>query len=155
MPITIRLYNAADTKALIALFRDAVHTINRKHYSPEQIAVWAPEEIDETAWQKKLSAHITFVAEIDGTIAGFADMSHEGYLDHLYVHKDYQARFVSVRLLRAIENAARELDLKKITTDCSITAKLPAQRMGFSVIKEQQIERNGVTLINYRMEKIL
>ena len=153
--ILIRPFNPSDTTHLIKLFRDAVHAINIKHYSPEQVTVWAPDEIDEQKWKTKLSKLITFVAEIDGLIVGFADMTHEGYLDHLYIHKDYQARFVSLRLLRAIEKAARDLGLSKITTDCSITARVPAERMGFKVIKEQTVVRKGVELINYAMEKEL
>lgn len=82
-------------------------------------------------------------------------MSHEGYLDRLYVHKDYQARFVALKLFRAIEQAARELGLSKITTDCSITAKVPAERMGFVVIKEQIVEKKGMKFVNYHMEKKL
>jgi putative acetyltransferase len=153
--ISIRPFKTSDTPELIKLFRDAVHAINIQHYSPEQIAVWAPEEIDEEKWHKKLSAMITFVAEINGIIVGFADMTHEGYLDHLYIHKDYQGRFIAVHLLRAIEKTARELGLSKITTHCSITVKLPAERMGFKVIKEQTVERKGVKMINYVMEKVL
>jgi putative acetyltransferase len=111
--------------------------------------------LDEEKWRKKLLEMIVFVAEIGGVIVGFADMSREGYLDHLYIHKDYQGRFIAVHLLRAIEKAAHELGLSKITTDCSITAKLPAERMGFRVIKEQIVELKGVKMINYHMEKAL
>jgi putative acetyltransferase len=153
--VSIRPYKPSDTATLIKLFRDAVRAINIKHYSPEQISVWAPDDIDEEKWQQKLSKMITFVAEIEGTAVGFVSMTHEGYLDHLYVHKDYQARWISIYLFRVIEKAARELGLAKITTDCSITAKVPSERMGFKVIKEQIIEREGIKLINYRMEKKL
>ncbi len=153
--ISIRPFNPSDTPYLIKLFRDAVHTINTKHYSPEQVAVWAPEEIDEEKWKAKLSSLITFVAEIDGIIVGFADITCQGYLDHLYIHKDYQARFVSLHLLRAIEQAARDLGLSKITTDCSTTARVPAQRMGFKIVKEQTVIIKGVEMINYHMEKEL
>ena len=153
--ITIRPFKPSDTKKLIQLFRDAVHAINIRHYSPDQVAVWAPEDIDENKWHTSLEKNITFVAEIDGKIVGFADMTHEGYLDRLYVHKDYQGRFIAVHLLREIEKAARELGLSKITTHCSITAKLPAKRMGFKVVKEQTVVKKGVELINYVMEKEL
>jgi putative acetyltransferase len=151
--IVIRPFNSSDLSSMIQLFKEAVAAINIRHYSPEQVAVWT--EVDPARWQAKLEKMIAFVAEIDSTIVGFADMTHEGYLDHLYVHKDYQARWVSLHLFKAIEKAARELGLTKITTDCSITAKVPAERMGFAVIKEQIVEKNGVQFINYHMEKRL
>lgn len=155
MNITIRSFNPLDTPALINLFRDAVHTINIQHYSPEQVAVWAPTDIDLNRWQTSLEHNITFVAEIDSKIVGFADMTHEGYLDRLYIHKNYQGRWIALYLMRAIEKAARELGLSKITTHCSITAKKPAERVGFTVIKEQTVVRNNISLTNYVMEKVL
>jgi putative acetyltransferase len=82
-------------------------------------------------------------------------MRKDGYLDKLYVHKDYQGKFIAFHLLREIEKIARELGLSKITTHCSITAKIPAERMGFLVIKEQAVIRNGISLINFVMEKKL
>lgn len=151
--ITIRPYQSSDLPAIIQLFKEAVAAINIRHYSAEQVAVWT--EVDPIRWQAKLENMIVFVAEIDATIVGFADMTREGYLDHLYVHKDYQARWVSLHLFKAIEKAARELGLTKLTTDCSITAKVPAERMGFKVVKEQIVEKNGMKFINYHMEKKL
>ena len=154
-PVKIRPYKTSDTQAIIILFREAVHAIASKHYSPEQIAVWAPQEIDAARWQKSLEETITFVAEIDSTIVGFINTTREGYLDRLYIHKDYQGGRVSYALFKKIEATAKELGLTKITTDCSITAKVPAERMGFVVLQEQTVMRKGVPLINYKMEKIL
>lgn len=151
--ISIRPYKPTDLASIILLFKEAVTAINIRHYSPEQIAIWT--DIDPTRWQAKLEKMIVFVAEIDFTIVGFGDMTREGYLDHLYVHKEYQARWISLHLFRAIEKAARELGLSKITTDCSITAKIPAERMGFKVIKEQIVEKKGIKFINFHMEKKL
>lgn len=153
--IVIRPFQTNDTQELIELFRNAVHTIASRHYNEQQRAVWAPTTIDAAKWENNLANNITFVAEIDSVIVGFADMTHEGYLDHLYVHPHHQARFVSVRLLRAVENAARNLGLAKLTTHCSITAKVPALKMGFVIIKEQTVVRQGIELINYVMEKKL
>ena len=129
--ITIRPYNSSDLSIVIQIFKEAVAAINIRHYTPEQIAVWT--DIDPARWQTKLKEMIVFVAVLrdasndapqDERIVGFADMTREGYLDHLYVHKDYQARWVSLHLFKTIEKAARELGLTKLTADCSITAKV-------------------------------
>lgn len=151
--IKICPYQDNDILAVVDLFRNAVQAINIQHYSQEQIAVWTDINIER--WKKSLAQNIAFIAEIDGLIVGFADISHEGYLDRLYIHKDYQGRFVAVHLFRAIEKVARELGLSKITTDCSITARKPAERMGFVVVKEQTVVKNGMSFINYAMEKKL
>ena len=151
--IIIRPFKPSDLSAIIKLFKQAVPAINIRHYSSMQVSIWI--DIDELRWAEKLTKNISFIAKADSIIVGFIDMSYEGYLDHLYIHKDYQARWVSLRLLRAVEKAARQLSLTKIFTDCSITAKLPAERVGFRVIKEQVVEKNGVQFITYHMEKKL
>ncbi len=151
--IIIRPFKSEDITALVNLFKEAVTTINIRHYSADQVAVWTAIDIDR--WQTSLEKNITLIAEVDRIIVGFTDMTREGYLDRLYVHKDYQARFVALKLFKAIEKVARNLGLKKITTDCSITAKTPAERMGFVVVKEQTVEKRGMMFINYHMEKKL
>jgi putative acetyltransferase len=153
MILNIRAYDPKDLDKLVQLFKQAVQAINIQHYSQEQVDEWTNVNVER--WRTTLAQNITFVAEVDGVIAGFADMTHEGYLDHLYIHKDFQGRWVSAHLLRAIEKAARGLGLAHISTHCSITAKKPAERMGFVVIKEQTVQKNGVSFINYVMEKKL
>lgn len=151
--IIIRRYHARDLTATINLFKEAVASINIRHYTPEQIAVWT--DINENKWQEELEKNISFIAELDSIIIGFADMTHKGYLDRLYVHKNYQLRGIALRLIKAIEKEARTLGLTSIYTYCSITAKIPAERVGFKLVQEQSVERKGLKLINYYMEKKL
>ena len=161
--LILRPYIPNDTKAIIALFKETVHSVGARYYTPEQVAVWAPikeqtpEEIaaELTRWQAKLESYITYVVECEDKLVGFIDMSKEGYLDHMYVHKDYQASGASVLLINAIEKSARELGLNKITTHASKAAVLVAKRRGFVVLTEQTVVLNGVELTNYVMEKTL
>lgn len=151
--IIIRPYQPSDLPAVVQLFKEAVAAINIKHYTSEQVAVWTTINLEK--WQTSLATNITLVAEANNIIVGFGDLSHEGYLDRLYIHKDYQGKFISLKIFKALEQKAKELGLEKITTDCSITAKVPAERMGFKVVREQVVEKNGMKFVNYHMEKKL
>lgn len=91
----IRAYTSADCPQLAALFYETVHTVNAKDYPPEQLDVWATGQVDLAQWDRSLRAHHSLVAEEDGVTVGFADMDADGYLDRLYVHKDYQGRGVA------------------------------------------------------------
>ena len=66
-----------------------------------------------------------------------------------------QRKGVGARLFNEIEARALELGLTNITTDASITARPFFERRGFQLVKENGIERDGVELINYAMEKLL
>ena len=82
-------------------------------------------------------------------MVGFGDMDRSGYLDRLYVHKDYQRQGIATAICDRLE---REVTVGKITTHASITAKPFFQKRGYEVIKEQQVIRGGVALTNYVME---
>lgn len=89
MTIKLRSYAEADCPELAQLFYDTVHAVNVKDYDQAQLDAWATGELDQESWNRSFLAHHTVVAEQDGIIVGFGDMDETGYLDRLYVHKDY------------------------------------------------------------------
>ena len=97
---------------------------------------------------KSFLEHNTFVAIEDNTIVGFGDIDNTGYLDRLFVHKDYQRQGIASELCNKLENG-----FVKIITHASITAKPFFLHRGYKLVKEQQVMRNGIFLTNYVMEK--
>ena len=102
----IRPYRSADCPALAELFYETVHTVCARDYTPEQLDAWATGEVDLAAWDVSFLAHRTLVAVEGETIVGFADMDGSGYLDRLYVHRDFQRRGVASALCDALEAAS-------------------------------------------------
>ena len=143
--MTLRPYRSEDCPALAALFYDTVHTVNARDYTPEQLDAWADGQVDLTAWDASFLAHTTLVAEEKGIIVGFADLAEDGYLDRLYVHKDWQGRGVATALCDALSGAK--------LTHVSLTARPFFEKRGWQVVKEQQVERRGVLLTNFVMER--
>lgn len=160
----LRKYVSEDCAFLAALFYDTVHTVNAADYTKAQLDVWTTGQVDLQAWNVSFLNHHTIVAEADGVITGFGDMDDTGYLDRLYVHKAYQRRGVASAICDALETAyaAKTLETagKKgeavpvcFTTHASITARPFFEARGYSVICSQQVERQGILLTNYVMEK--
>lgn len=147
----IRKYTPSDCIHLVRLFYDTVHTVNAHDYTSEQLDAWADGKVDIDAWNRSFLAHYTVAAEENGVIVGFGDIDPEGYLDRLYVHKDYQHRGIATAICDELE---RTVNADRITTHASITAKPFFLRRGYAVIREQQVERHGVMLTNYVMEKV-
>ena len=116
----IRTYQTGDWKEMAELFYDTVHTVNAKDYTAVQLDVWATGHVDGQAWESSFGEHDTRIAEEDGHIIGFADMDENGYLDRLYVHKDYQGTGVASALCDCLEQAHKG---KIFTTHASITAR--------------------------------
>lgn len=147
----LRQYMPLDCIHLAKLFYDTVHEINAKDYTKEQLDVWADGNIDLEMWNQSFLSHFTLVAVKDERIAGFGDMDESGYLDRLYVHKDYQRQKIATAICDELEKSCTG---KKITTHASITARPFFEQRGYQVVKEQQVDRKGILLTNYVMEKV-
>lgn len=145
----IRTYTSADCPEIMKLFYQTVHTVNAKDYTQEQLDAWAPRKLDEEQWDLSLQKHYSLVAVEKDKIVGFGDMDSDGYLDRLYVHATCQRQGIATVICDRLE----QLCEGKITTHASITAKPFFESRGYRVIRPQTVERNGVKLTNFVMEK--
>jgi putative acetyltransferase len=84
---------------------------------------------------------------------GFGDMNNKGYLDRLFVHKNFQQQGIASKICNELEQYTKDKGFSFITAESSITSKSFFQKYGYQIIKEQQIERNGQILTNYLMRK--
>lgn len=148
--MVIRSYISSDCRSLAKLFYDTVHAVNAKDYTQAQRNVWATGDVDLEEWDQSFLDHHTFVAVENGVIVGFGDIDKTGYLDRLFVHKDHQGKGIAAAICDELERAVPNM---KITTAASVTAKPFFEKRGYQVKKEQQVEREGILLTNYVMEK--
>ena len=167
LAVSTRPYQPHDCPEMIRLFRDTVCTVNAADYTRPQIDAWIGGENgpDRTAWDRSFRAHYTLVAVLGEQIVGFGDMDASGYLDRLYVHSAYQRRGIATALCDVLEApfAAATLALcdvleapfaaATLVTHASLTAKAFFEGRGYCVIRPQQVERNGVLLANFVMER--
>lgn len=134
----LRTYTPDDFESVRELFSETILTVNAADYTKEQLVVWAGLE-------PRLNGLI-LIAETDGAIVGFGSMLSSGELDLLYVHKDFQRRGVATALCDELEKG-----FPSVKTYASVTAKPFFERRGYTVVKEQEVERSGVKLKNYEM----
>lgn len=145
----IRGYQPLDCKALAELFYNTVHTVNAKDYAKEQLDAWTAGAVDLEKWNQSFEEHNSLVAVDGELIIGFGDIDKTGYLDRLFVHSDYQRKGVAAAICDQLEQAVQE----RIVTHASITARPFFEKRGYRVVKEQQVERQGIFLTNFVMEK--
>lgn len=99
----LRPYHPDDLDELLTLFYETVHTVNAADYTPRQLDAWAPAVPDRGRWQRTLAAHTALVAVEEGRIVGFGDIDATGYLDRLYVHREFQHQGIATALCDALE----------------------------------------------------
>ena len=153
--ITIRDFQEEDAQTLWALFFNTVRNVNRRDYTEQQVKAWAQEGFDSQLWLKKMISIQPFVAELDGVIVGYSDVQPSGLVDHFFCHHEYQGQGVGRALMTHVIRQAEAKGRDRIYSEVSITARPFYERMGFTVVNEQQIEVRGATLTNYVMERHL
>lgn len=151
----IRKYQPGEERALWRLFFDTIHNVNTRDYTAEQVQAWAPEKIDEHLWRVRIETMEPYVCVAGDEVVGYAGLLPSGYIDHFYVHHQWQGQGVGKLLYAAIETDAREQNLDELTADVSITARPFFTARGFTVVAQQEVTRGATVLTNFKMVKRL
>lgn len=144
---------AGDYAALGQIFYDAVHIGAAEHYSVVERAAWMPEVPTADGLRTRMEGTLVFVADRDEIIEGFMSLTTDGVVDMAYVRPDLRGRGVAFALYRVIEDAAKTRGLDRLKTFASHLAKPFFLRQGWHVMRPNRIERRGVSLHNWVMEK--
>lgn len=150
-----RLYMPTDLNDVMQLFYDNVHTVCVHDYTKEQLDAWAPENPDIYHWEASMNKNHTLVVEKDDKIIGFGNVGETGYLDRLYVHADYLHQGIATMIVNQLEKYAKAKGIVFMNTAASVTSKPFFEAKGYTVLEEQTVERRGVRLRRYLMEKKL
>ena len=109
----LREYCPLDCQELARLFYQTVHTANAVDYTPQQLDAWADGHTDLAAWNRSFLSHYTLVAQQEDQIIGFGDICRDGYLDRLYVHRDFQGKGIATAICERLE---QRFQVDRITT---------------------------------------
>ncbi|SHE32408.1 Acetyltransferase, GNAT family [Vibrio gazogenes DSM 21264] len=151
----IQTYSPKWAREIADLFYQSVHAIDPSVYTPEQKEAWAPTPINYQLWAERLSHKQPFVAIIDNRIAGFIELDSDGHIDCTYTHPDFQGIGVAASLYEHLLAKATEAGIERLYVEASLIAKPFFECRGFTVVKNNEVQRNDASLINFSMEKHL
>ena len=139
-----------DAAQIAELFRRAVLHIETSHYSDSEKAAWIQGADNAAFWQKRIGRGCIRLAAQNDRILGFIEyLPEQNHLDCLFTDPDHQRQGVASALLSAV---LPQTDADKtVTTDVSAAALPFFKKQGFILQHQNQIQRNGLVLINYRM----
>lgn len=151
----IRRFRTGDEGALFQVFLSAVHDIASRDYTAAQIEAWAPTDIAPEEWASRMRDLRPFVVEVEGEIAGYADIQPNGYIDHFFVSGTYPRQGVGTLIMSRIHDEAKLQGITELTADVSKTAEPFFLHCGFQVVERGFPILRGVTLQNALMRKNL
>ncbi|EEG23094.1 ATP-dependent RNA helicase HrpA [Eikenella corrodens] len=139
-----------DAAQIAELFRRAVLHIEASHYSDSEKAAWIQGADNAAFWQKRIGRGCIRLAAQNDRILGFIEyLPEQNHLDCLFTDPAHQRQGIASALLSAVLPQA-DAD-KTVTADVSAAALPFFKKQGFILQHQNQIQRNGLVLINYRM----
>ncbi|MCH7401149.1 GNAT family N-acetyltransferase [Belliella kenyensis] len=150
-----RLADIHDLDEIRKLFVNTIENICHADYDNSQIKAWTSSIENHQRWLDVINNQFTLVSISSGKITGFCSVAGGNHIDFLFVHHLHQGQGIAKHLYDLVESKAKESGYKKLTAEVSKTARPFFQKVGFSTISENFIQRKGIELINYKMEKAL
>ena len=144
----IKTYEEKYLDEIILMIKECILEINQEDYSKKQVSVWADIDLDD--FKESIPKNAQFILANENIVIGYGDMTDSGYLDRLFVHKNWQRQGVAKLLLQFLESNCSS---KTLSTYSSITAKPFFESQGYKVIKENEAVLRGEVFLNYYMEK--
>ena len=151
----IRKYKTGEEPAVWNVVFRATHESIARDYHPDLIERWAPQDKSMNEWAARLAETNPFVAVVEGTIVGMAELLADGFIDFFYVHPDWQSKGIGKALLKTLESEAARLVVKVVFADVSVTAKEFFLSQGFRIVEAKSKVILGHPAPNFRMEKRL
>ena len=157
MRVSVRRFAPEDAEAVASVMFASVRLGALSDYTPEQVEAWMPEPPalqTVRRWAEDGRLLLVAVAD-DGALVGWADMTVDGCIDHLFCAPRVIGRGVGSALYDALEQHARQQGLPRLTVHASELARRLFTARGFTADQRQELERRGVPLHNHVMHKDL
>lgn len=149
--LTLRPYQPGDRRACYDVFHEAVHTGAAGAYTPQQRAVWAPDNGFRPQTPDKMLDMVAFVAEGPEGVEGFMAMEPQGHIDLAFVRPRQMGRGLAQALYECLLERARDAGLSRLTTDASHLARRFFAKNQWQVEYPETITRDGVEIERFRM----
>ncbi|SDY93077.1 putative acetyltransferase [Modestobacter sp. DSM 44400] len=141
--ILFRGYQPEDAAATREVFHAAVRQTALSHYTPAQVQVWAPDEVETDRWSRRRATAWTVVAVDAGDVVGFADLTDAGEMDMLFVHPNYARRGIATTLVASIVREALQRGLPRVDVRASRVLQPLLERLGFQLDEDRPDNRLG------------
>jgi putative acetyltransferase len=151
----IREFRKEDIRAVMMLHHGTVNTINSAHYSEKQRTAWSMKTRDPERSSEGLLSRLSYVAEEDGTILGFASGNRKGEVTSVYTSVDSQGKGAGSKLLARLEAEMKKEGVVESYLDSTITAHTFYQKQGYKDSHEHMKDLAGEKFQIYHMKKKL
>ena len=145
----------ADESTLQQIFKESILGISASYYTDTQLSQWAAVANNATYWRNLAETQYCIIGSYQAIPAGYASLTENGFVDHLYVSTPFQRKGLGSALLQQIEIHAKRLNITQLETDASLVAAPVFKKMGYQIVKEYTKLFSGESYHNSILIKLL
>jgi putative acetyltransferase len=151
----IRRYRSEDAPHLARIFHVAIETIAPAYYAPEQVAAWSGRGANAAQTHARCSdgRHVWVATDAADQPVAFIELETSGHVDMLFCDPVHARRGLASQLYTLLEAEAQRLNLLELTTEASACSRPAFAKWGFSEIRRNDFEQDGVKTFNFIMAK--
>lgn len=145
----LRRYESEDLPQMANLFRETIETVCTADYDEEQRRAWSGRWTNLLQRDQQFQQSFTLLAMERGKLLGFGNVTADGYLDMLYVHKDHQRQGIATAICDRLEQQVKGA----VRVDASLTAWPFFEKRGYHLLRENCVNVDGVLMNNVTLCK--
>jgi len=151
----LRPYLPQDAPFLAEIFRASIEELTEEDYNPAQQEAWASLADDLEVFAERLGKHLTLIATVESSPAGFISLDGPTEIGLFYVHPAVVGQGVGKMLYDAVEKLATARGASHLKVEASDTAHQFFKRCGFTAMQRNSVSVGNEWLSNTTMTKKL
>lgn len=148
----IRLAHESDLTELAMLFQQTVLEHAPQSYTCDQTQAWAAFATETDAFERFILDAITYVAEDETGIVGFAGIEKNGHVSSAYVRGDRVRQGIGSKLMQTILTYASQNQMPRLYGEASEFSLGLFKKFGFQLYDTEIVDRQGVEFTRYLVE---
>jgi len=151
----IEPFQRSQSRLIAKLFLESIEVLGSQAYSAPQRQVWSEFGRDSRLLGERLSQGVTLVMWNDEVPICFGQLHPSDHIDMLYTSPLAARQGCASQIYGRLEELAIKAGNHWITTEASHISRPFFESHGFRALEKETVERGGVSLERFRMEKSL
>ncbi|GAA4112859.1 GNAT family N-acetyltransferase [Aquimarina addita] len=148
MKYQISKATSGDLPLMQRLFYQTVTMYGAKLFTKDEVKMYSKLAINTKYWEQKFLYDLVYNAKLNGEVIGSFSLTKEGFIEYIFVHQNYQGKGIANSLYKALENAAKESGLVRLTTRVNSSTGTFFKKNGFEVVKEIKKVAGGEEVVH-------
>ena len=153
--MNLRQITIKDQLELKKVYFDSIQSLDENIYSQEQKRAWSGQAWNNPNFDKSITKGKGWLLSTQGIIIAFATRYPKDRIALFYCKGKFQRKGFGSKLLRKLENEAKNEGLDSLSTEASLISYKLFLKNKWKIIRKEKVIINNIFFERYKMTKII